>query len=122
MAEDTRLTAPAPATDREFIEAFEGGRIPPCGFHHADHLRLALAYLVESTSVDEAAERMARSLRAFARAAGQEQKYHHTLTVAWVRLVARLLDQRLPFAYYSHARLFSSDARERWVEPDLQAL
>jgi hypothetical protein len=44
------------------------------------------------------------------------------LTVAWVRLVARLLDQELPLAYYSRARLFSSDARERWIEPDVQAL
>jgi hypothetical protein len=116
------MTDPAPLSDRQFIDAFESGRISPHRFHHADHLRLALAYLVESASVEDAAERMATSLRAFARAAGQEQKYHHTLTVAWMRLVARLLDQRLPLAYYSHARLFSRDAREGWVEPDLQAL
>jgi hypothetical protein len=51
-------------------------------------------------------DRMAASLRAFARAAGHEQKYHHTL----------------PLAYYSRARLFSGDARERWIEPDVQAL
>jgi hypothetical protein len=37
-------------------------------------------------------------------------------------LVARLLDQRLPLAYYSHDRLFSNDARERWIEPDVQGL
>jgi hypothetical protein len=36
--------------------------------------------------------------------------------------VARLLDQQLPLAYYSRGRLFSGDARERWVEPDAQAL
>jgi hypothetical protein len=28
----------------------------------------------------------------------------------------------LPLAYYSRGRLFSGDARERWVEPDAQAL
>jgi hypothetical protein len=44
------------------------------------------------------------------------------LTVLWVRLVARLLDQRLPLAYYSQDRLFSAEAREHWVEPDLQGL
>lgn len=109
-------------SDQDFIQAFESGGIAPKDFHHADHLRLALAYLVDSASVAEATDRMAKSLRAFARVAGHEEKYHHTLTVVWVRLVARLLDQRLPLAYYSHDRLFSGDARERWIEPDVQAL
>ena len=109
-------------TDQEFIRAFEGGRIAPGDFHHADHLRLALAYLMDSVSVEEAAERMGLSLRAFARSAGHEDKYHHTLTVVWVQLVARLFDRELPLAYYSRDRLFSSEARERWVEPDVQQL
>jgi hypothetical protein len=108
--------------DQAFIHAFEAGRIAPQDFHHADHLRLALAYLADSSSAAEAADRMAAALRRFARAAGQEQKYHHTLTVAWVRLVARLFDQRLPLAYYSPDRLFSSEAREQWLEPDVQQL
>ena len=118
--------APAAAqpagSEAAFIRAFEGGRIAPQDFHHADHLRLALAYLADSTSVPEATARMAAALRTFARAAGKEEKYHYTLTVVWVRLVARLLDQRLPLAYYSHDRLFGAEARERWVEPDLQPL
>jgi len=108
--------------DAAFMRAFESGHIAPHDFHHADHLRLALAYLGDSASIDEATARMAAALRTFARAAGKEEKYHHTLTVVWVRLVARLLDQRLPLAYYSHDRLFGADARERWVEPDLQPL
>jgi hypothetical protein len=106
-------------TDRAFLQAFEGGEISPAEFHHADHVRLALAYLMDSSTVSEAIDRMTASIRGFARAAGHEEKYHHTLTVAWVRLVARLLDQRLPLAYYSHDRLFSNDARERWIEPDV---
>ena len=109
-------------SDHAFIHAFESGQIRAQDFHHADHLRLALAYLTDSASVAEAADRMAGAVRAFARAAGQEQKYHHTLTVAWVRLVARLLDRGLPLAYYSPDRLSSREARERWVEPDVQPL
>lgn len=105
-----------------FIRTFESGQIAPHDFRHADHLRLALAYLVDSGSIEEATTRMAAGLRAFARAAGKEEKYHHTLTVAWVRLVARLLDQQLPLAYYTRDRLFSDEARERWVEPDRQPL
>jgi len=117
-----RRSGRPPVSDRAFIRGFESGGIAAEDFHHADHLRLALAYLTDSGSVAEATDRMAASLRAFARAAGHERKYHHTLTVLWVRLVARLLDQQLPLAYYSHNRLFSSDAREHWVDPDLQAL
>jgi hypothetical protein len=109
-------------TDRGFIEAFEQGRIPPADFHHADHLRLALAYLRDSSSVTEATDRMADAIRTFARAAGHEEKYHHTMTVAWIRLVARLLDKELPLAYFSRGRLFSQEARERWVEPDIRPL
>ena len=109
-------------TEGALIRAFESGQIPPARFHHADHLRLALAYLTDSPSIDEATARMAAGLRVFARQAGKEEKYHHTLTVVWVRLVARLLDQQLPLAYYSPERLFSADARQRWVEPDKQPL
>jgi CDP-diacylglycerol--glycerol-3-phosphate 3-phosphatidyltransferase len=109
-------------TDRHYIDAFEGGRIAPSDFHHADHLRLALAYLTESGSVQEATDRMAASLKAFARSAGHEEKYHHTLTVVWLRLVARLLDKQLPLAHYSHDRLFGAEARERWIEPDVRPL
>jgi hypothetical protein len=109
-------------TDRAFLQAFEGGDISPAEFHHADHVRLALAYLMDSATVSEATDRMAASIRVFARVAGHEEKYHHTLTVAWVRLVARLLDKRLPLAYYSPDRLFSNEARERWIEPDVQML
>jgi hypothetical protein len=111
-----------PVADRAYIAAFESGRLPPQDFHHADHLRLALAYLADSASVAEATDRMAAALRAFAREAGHEEKYHHTMTIVWVRLAARLLDKNLPLAYYSRDRLFSAAARERWIEPDLQAL
>jgi hypothetical protein len=106
-------------TDAEFIVAFETGQISPASFHHADHLRLALAYLADSDCFDKAAARMAVSLKRFAEAAGVSAKYHHTLTLFWMRAVAGLLDAELPLAYYSRERLFSAEARAGWVEPDL---
>jgi len=109
-------------TDRAFLRAFERGEISPADFHHADHVRLALAYLTDSASLAGATDRMAASLRAFARAAGQDEKYNHTLTVLWIRLVARLLDKQLPLTYYSRERLFSDEARARWIEPDVRPL
>jgi hypothetical protein len=109
-------------SDAAFARAFERGEIAAADFHHASHLRLALAYLEESTSVDEAAERMASALRRFATAAGHPEKYHHTMTVFWMRMVARLLDKELPLTYYSRERLWSDTARSCWLEPDLRTL
>jgi hypothetical protein len=108
--------------DIDFVRAFESGRIAPAGFRHAAHLRLALAYLVECGSTAEATDRMAAALRRFATAAGKPDKYHHTLTVFWMRAVARLLDSTLPLRYYSRDRLFADRARATWVEPDLQPM
>lgn len=106
----------------EFARACERGELPPTGFRHADHLHLALAYLRECGSLDEATDRMAATLRGIAAAAGHPEKYHHTLTVFWMRAVAALLDQQLPLEYYSRDRLFSDDARSAWVDPDRRPL
>ena len=72
---------------------------------------------------------------------GKPEKYHHTTTVFWMRLLAmarartpaaafddvllahpRLLDKDLPLAYFSRERLSSDDARSSWLAPDLQPL
>ena len=72
---------------------------------------------------------------------GVGQRFHHTLTVAWVRIIeaARrehpalpfdalaaacpyLLDKDAPLEYYTREHLFSDDARQGWVEPDLKSL
>ena len=109
-------------SDAAFARAFERGEIANTDFRHASHLRLALAYLDESNSVDEAAERMASALRRFAAAAGHPEKYHHSVTLFWMQMVARLLDKNLPLAYYSRERLWSDAARAGWLEPDLRSI
>jgi hypothetical protein len=109
-------------SDAAFARAFERGEVANADFHHTSHLRLALAYLEESTSVDDAAERMASALRRFATAAGHPEKYHHTITVFWMHMVARLLDKSLPLTYYSRERLWSDAAHTCWLEPDLRTL
>jgi hypothetical protein len=106
-------------SDAAFARAFERGEVANADLNHVAHLRLALAYLEESTSVDEAAGRMASALRRFATAAGHPEKYHHTITVFWMHMVARLLDKDLPLSYYSRERLWSDAARAGWLAPDL---
>jgi hypothetical protein len=129
-------------TDREFARRFECGGIRNEDFHHREHLRVAWAYLQEANTVDEACDRMRVAIRSFARSAGHPEKYHETMTLFWVRLLADvrqrigvereledvlpehvfLLDKNAPLAYYTRARLFGGGARLAWQTPDLRPL
>ncbi len=132
---------PADLTDDQFIAAMEELRIANSNFHHRDHIRLAWAYLrTFSSPVAEA--KLTNCIRQFAIHNGAPRKYHHTITVAWVRIVAAamrltpalqsfepfasahpfLFDARLPWSFHSAARLDTEAARAGWVEPDLHPL
>jgi hypothetical protein len=130
-----------PMTDEAFARAFENGAVTPAQFDHAAHVRVAWVYLQDAGSVDEALSRMRDGIRRFAAAAGVPGKYHETITVLWMRLLAEvraagasgelsdvllahpaLADKDLPLQYYSRELLFSEGARAAWVEPDLQSL
>ena len=128
-------------TDEAFARAFEEGAVAPAQFDHLAHVRVAWVYLQEAASIDEALSRMRDGIRRFAAAAGVPQKYHETITVLWMRLLAdvragdalgdladvlrahpALADKHLPLDYYSRELLFSDAARAAWVEPDLRAI
>src|SRR5258705_10022875 len=128
-------------TDREVARAFEEGSVTPAESTHLAHVRVAWVYLNEAASVEGALPRMRDAIRRFAAAAGASQKYHETITVLWMRLLAdvrargaageladvlhahpALADKELPLQYYSRERLFSDEARAAWVEPDRQSL
>jgi hypothetical protein len=128
-------------TDAEFLRAFEACQLSNESFHHRDHIRLAWIYLQLYPEL-EAREHMARAIRRFAAHHGKSDKYHGTVTVAWLRLVANgiawmpadasfeqltaavpeLLDKRTIEKFYSRGTLASESARAFWVEPDLQPL
>jgi len=128
-------------SDEDFLCAFEDLSFPLSQFHHREHLRVAWLYL-KSSDATRATERMAAGIRRYANHHGATQKYHHTLTLAWMRLVAASLvetpeghnftqflaehtelgDQGLVRKYYSAELLQTGGAREGWVEPDLQPL
>lgn len=91
-------------------------------FDHAAHVRLALDCLTDSPSLEAATARMAATIRQKAEAAGRPGKYHHTLTVFWMRMAAALLDKDLPRTYYSAELLESDRARLEWIEPDKRPL
>lgn len=128
-------------SDEDFLRAFEHLSLPANLFHHREHLRVAWLYL-NSSDASRAAERMTVGIRQFASHHGATQKYHHTLTLAWMRLVAAslvetpedytfekflaahpdLTDKNIVGKYYSKELLQTPAAREGWVEPDLQPL
>jgi hypothetical protein len=100
---------------------------------------VAWVYVREGPTLDAATDRMRAAIRAFAAAANASQKYHETMTVLWMRLLAdaagrvdgsceldallarcpELADKNLPLQYYSRERLFSDEARHGWVPPEV---
>ena len=72
--------------DREFVAAVESCAIQCSGFRHADHVRLAWIYLSDYPLLD-AIERFTRSLRRFATHCAVPDKYHETITWAYLLLV-----------------------------------
>jgi len=125
-------------TDEEFMRAFETATFPAARFDHAAHVRAGWWYVTHYT-LGEAIDRFSHSLRAFAAANNVSGKYHETMTVAWMLLIAErvgvdrdgaweVFAARYPelFAtpslvsrYYSDAVLASERARQHFMMPDL---
>ena len=124
-------------TNRDLIENFESDTLAG-EFHHADHVRLAFAYLSEYPPL-QALERFAAALKAYAAARGKTQLYHETITHAYFFLIrermacsaARNWDefaesnadllvwkQGILTRFYSDNRLKSDLARTVFLFPD----
>ena len=73
-------------TGQELIDRFERGLGADEPFHHADHVRLAFAYLSQYP-VLQALERFASALQRLAEARGKTQLYHETITCAYFFLI-----------------------------------
>jgi hypothetical protein len=74
--------------DEALARALERCEVPNAGFRHASHLRVALVYLRESASVQEAIDRMAATLRRFAASVGHPEKYSQPTTEFWMYQIA----------------------------------
>jgi hypothetical protein len=73
-------------SNQELIRCFESDAVPENSFHHADHVRLAFAYLCEYP-VLPALEKFASALKRFAAARGKTQLYNETITCAYFFLI-----------------------------------
>ena len=126
-------------TDHELLRRFEAVDLPD--FRHVDHVRAACAAL-QRDGESGALETMINGLTRFATAKGAPQKFHYTLTRAWLSLIADararvpgapdaaailaaypdLADPKAIERHYSSDRLASDAARLGWVEPNRAAL
>jgi hypothetical protein len=106
-------------------------------FGHREHIHLTWL-AVRRCGVAEAVGLVSNGIQRTARYAGAPQKYHATISRAWVELVGyhvaesgesdfgafadhhrALLDKRLLTRFYRPATLASPRARTGWAEPDL---
>jgi hypothetical protein len=126
----------------EFVNAFEGERLPRAMWTHGAHVAIAALYIRRYGDGVLKETRMA--IRRHNRSVGTpESAYHETLTVFWLGVVDTFLandsysseldavraavaefgeKSRLHQDYYSFDVVGSDEARARWVEPDVRAL
>jgi hypothetical protein len=107
-------------------------------FGHRQHVHLTWLS-VQRHGVRAAVTLVSDGIQRTARYQGAPQKYHATISRAWVELVGHhirpgedfeafagrcpeLLDKRLLARHYRSSTLASPAARDGWVEPDLEPL
>ncbi|MFZ0687637.1 MAG: hypothetical protein WAM89_18995 [Terriglobales bacterium] len=73
-------------TGNRLIRQFEDGATSAETFHHADHVRLGFEYLCRYP-VLETLRRFPEALQRFAAAQGKAQRYHETITWAYLFLI-----------------------------------
>src|SRR5262245_26584205 len=123
----------SPMTDQQFLAALEDCSLAPEQFSHREHVRAAFLYL-EFLPFGAAIDRMRATLQCYTASLDRADKYHETLTVAFMCLVnahrqrdtcaswpefarrnPELFDSRLLRQYYDPATLASPLARTTFV-------
>ncbi len=95
---NARSSAEVAVSHDPLVVAFEAASIDPASFHHREHLYVAWCYLC-ALSLEEALARYVRHLRQLTRALGAPEKFHATVTWAYVLLVHDAM-QRSPNASF----------------------
>lgn len=121
-------------TDEEFIAEFEAYRLPESLFDHAAHVRAGYLYL-RRQKFPQAVARMCTAIEGYARSLGRADRYHETITIAFMALIQEhvyrrgdgggweefkarnpeLLRKDALLAYFPKAVLDSDEARARFM-------
>jgi hypothetical protein len=122
--------ASAPPDDARFLAALEDCTLPADCFDHAAHVRAGYLYL-RRAPFPQATAAMCATLERYTRALGRADRYHETMTVAFMALInaqlwrqgagggweqfrarnPQLLRRDALLAYYPRAVLESREAR-----------
>ena len=132
-------------TEAEILDVvllFENATISRDEWKHAEHLTVALYYLSHH-DIDTSTEKMRSGIfnlltTGFGIDLSKDMPYHETMTIFWMRTVARfnaskngtslldkanelikIFDKDHPLRFYSREHLFSDKARAEFVEADL---
>lgn len=129
------------------VGAFRARTLPKPEWDHFAHLTVGHHYVATYGAV-EALARLRGDISRYNEACGvpnsDSRGYHETVTDFYVRSIARYLEQvpastplleqvhgllndklgskALAFEFWSRERLLSSEARRRWLEPDLKPI
>ncbi|MGI5380575.1 hypothetical protein ACQEV2_41480 [Streptomyces sp. CA-251387] len=133
----TKTEPEAPESTRVFDELLAEVTTSAGTFGHREHVHLTWL-AVHRVGMPAAIALISDGIQRTARYAGAPQKYHVTVSRAWVELIAHhttahgqpdfaafterhpaLLDKRLLTRFYRSATLAGTQARTSWVEPDL---
>ena len=130
------ILASSHLNDDEFLAAFHSCQLKTSEFRNADHFRLAWLHL-HREPLETAVESVCAAIRNFASHYGASEKYHSTITMAWVRLLAThreptfeeflatnadRLNAGTLHRFWTPELLASDQARSQWVAPDLREL
>jgi hypothetical protein len=127
----------------ELLDQFERGTLPKAIWTHAAHLAVATWYLAsfpEGTAIDRVRTGIQHYNECVGTANTEVSGYHETLTIFWLKMVWRFLEEKgnggskldkvrsvveafggrrdLFKQYYSFDVVASREARARWVPPD----
>ena len=80
-------------TDQQFLRALESCALPERDFGHAAHVRATYLYL-QTGEFAAALGQVQRTIRNYASSLGKPDRYHETITVAYVALIQQHLHER----------------------------
>ncbi len=146
MQEDAAVPVGRPFITDEAVErrvgAFLAGTLPKAGWTHQAHLAGGL-WMVTHHGLERARELMPEAIKRFNAATGTADTstsgYHETITQFYLTVIDQFRrrtargglatqanglyeafgDRKLPLRHYSAGLLWSSEARLRWILPDL---
>ncbi|HPH17416.1 MAG TPA: hypothetical protein PLE32_01525 [Haliscomenobacter sp.] len=131
----------------EIVNGFQDHSLPSERWTHQAHLIVGLHFAYHYP-LDQAIYYLRAGIITYNVATGgentHERGYHETVTQLWARLLQTFVhekcagltlaeacnallassyaEQEIMFRFYSKARLFSTEARALWVEPDLKPI